>query len=101
MGWLGDLLGTIGDVGKVAAPALGFIPGVGPLAAAGIGAGAGALGKLNDEDQSLGSIVGSTLGGAALGTGAHLTGLRRTRIGPHRVSEAEHIENFIKKLKLL
>ncbi len=39
--------------------------------------------------------------GNLLNSGAHLTGLRRTRIGPHRVEEAISVENFIKNLKLL
>jgi len=39
--------------------------------------------------------------GAALGSGAHLTRLRRTRIGPYHVNEAISLENFSKKLKLL
>lgn len=39
--------------------------------------------------------------GEKLGSGAHLTGLRRTRIGPYDVDKAISIENFIKKLELL
>ncbi|HER07493.1 MAG TPA: tRNA pseudouridine(55) synthase TruB [Bacteroides sp.] len=39
--------------------------------------------------------------GTALGSGAHLTALRRTRIGPYDVKEAISLENFSKKLKLL
>jgi len=39
--------------------------------------------------------------GSLLGSGAHLTGLRRTRIGPYRVDKAISIENFIENLKLL
>lgn len=39
--------------------------------------------------------------GSMLGSGAHLTGLRRTRIGPHYVDKAISIENFIENLKLL
>ncbi len=39
--------------------------------------------------------------GIKLSSGAHLTGLRRTKIGPHSVSEAISIENFIEKLELL
>ncbi|MEZ5071150.1 MAG: tRNA pseudouridine(55) synthase TruB [Bacteroidales bacterium] len=39
--------------------------------------------------------------GAALGSGAHLTSLRRTRIGPHRVENAMPLEDFLEKLKLL
>ena len=39
--------------------------------------------------------------GSMLGSGAHLTGLRRTRIGPHFVDKATSIENFIENLKLL
>ena len=39
--------------------------------------------------------------GSMLGSGAHLTGLRRTRIGPHYVDKATSIENFIENLKLL
>ena len=39
--------------------------------------------------------------GADLKSGAHLTGLRRTQIGPYKVAEADSIKNFIEKLKLL
>ena len=68
MGWLGDLLGGIGDVAKYAAIPIG-LTGVGAPIAAGIGAAGGALGKLNDEpgDRGLGSILGSAAGGAAMG----------------------------------
>ena len=39
--------------------------------------------------------------GEKLNSGAHLTGLRRTGIGPYSVDKATSIENFIKKLELL
>lgn len=39
--------------------------------------------------------------GKALGSGAHLTGLRRTRIGPYEVKDSITIENFLNNLKLL
>jgi len=39
--------------------------------------------------------------GSMLESGAHLTGLRRTRIGPYHVDQAISVENFIKKLKPL
>jgi tRNA pseudouridine55 synthase len=39
--------------------------------------------------------------GIMLDSGAHLTGLRRTRIGPYLVDKAITIENFIEKIKLL
>ena len=39
--------------------------------------------------------------GEKLGSGAHLTGLRRTRIGPYTLDQAISIENFEKNLKLL
>lgn len=39
--------------------------------------------------------------GVLLESGAHLTGLRRTRIGPYQVDQAISIENFIENLKLL
>lgn len=39
--------------------------------------------------------------GIMLDSGAHLTGLRRTRIGPYQVDKAITIENFIEKIKLL
>lgn len=61
------VLGKVGDVAKVASPLASFIPGVGPLLAAGIGAGAGALSKLNDKHVTLGNTLGSIAGGAALG----------------------------------
>lgn len=39
--------------------------------------------------------------GEKLGSGAHLTGLRRTRIGPYQVEKAMSIENFIKNIEHL
>ena len=39
--------------------------------------------------------------GKKLGSGAHLAGLRRTRIGPYELDRAISIENFEKNLKLL
>ncbi|MEN8203460.1 MAG: tRNA pseudouridine(55) synthase TruB [Bacteroidota bacterium] len=39
--------------------------------------------------------------GEKLGSGAHLTGLRRTRIGPYQVENAISIENFIKNIEHL
>ena len=39
--------------------------------------------------------------GEKLNSGGHLTGLRRTRIGPYEVDEAISIDNFINKLELL
>lgn len=39
--------------------------------------------------------------GFMLDSGAHLSGLRRTRIGPHHVDKAITVENFIENLKLL
>ncbi|MGW8315910.1 MAG: tRNA pseudouridine(55) synthase TruB [Bacteroidales bacterium] len=39
--------------------------------------------------------------GKKLGSGAHLTDLRRTRIGPHSVHESITIEKFTEKLELL
>jgi len=39
--------------------------------------------------------------GLSLDSGAHLSGLRRTRIGPHRVEDAITLDQFLKNLKLL
>ncbi|MDF1573661.1 MAG: tRNA pseudouridine(55) synthase TruB [Bacteroidales bacterium] len=39
--------------------------------------------------------------GIKLQSGAHLTGLRRTRIGPHHIDQAISLDNFIENLKLL
>ena len=39
--------------------------------------------------------------GEKLDSGAHLTGLRRTRIGPYEVNNAISIENFIKNIEHL
>jgi len=39
--------------------------------------------------------------GEKLDSGAHLTGLRRTRIGPYQVKDAISIENFIKNIEHL
>jgi tRNA pseudouridine55 synthase len=37
--------------------------------------------------------------GEELASGAHLTALRRTRSGSHRVEEAWQLEDFLKKLQ--
>lgn len=39
--------------------------------------------------------------GKELDSGGHLTGLRRTRIGPYRVEDAISLDNFVKNIKLL
>lgn len=39
--------------------------------------------------------------GSMLESGAHLTGLRRTRIGPYQVDQAITLDNFIENIKLL
>ena len=39
--------------------------------------------------------------GEKLNSGGHLTGLRRTRIGPYEVEQAISIDNFINKIELL
>ena len=39
--------------------------------------------------------------GSLLESGAYLTGLRRTRIGPYHVEQAISIENFLENIKLL
>ena len=39
--------------------------------------------------------------GEELNSGAHLTALRRTRIGPYKVEDAISLDNFIEKIKLL
>ncbi len=39
--------------------------------------------------------------GEELDSGGHLTALRRTRIGPYKVSDAITLENFMEKIKLL
>ena len=39
--------------------------------------------------------------GLMLESGAHLTGLRRTRIGPYHLDQAITLENFIENIKLL
>ena len=39
--------------------------------------------------------------GEKLGSGAHMTGLRRTRIGPYELDQAISLENFENNLKLL
>lgn len=61
--------GAVGDVVKVASPLATFIPGVGPVAAGLIGAGAGALGTLNDDDASVGGALKGAAGYGALGYG--------------------------------
>jgi hypothetical protein len=67
LGFLGDALGWVGDLGKKLAPAAAFIPGVGWVGAAALGAGSALLGKMNDEDVTLGNTLGSMAGGAAWG----------------------------------
>lgn len=67
---LKKVAGGIGDVVKRAAPLATFIPGVGPLASAGLGAAGGLLGQLNNKN---GSLMGG-LGDAALHAGIGYAG---------------------------
>lgn len=76
---LGKGLGAVGDVAKRAAPLTAFIPGVGPLAAAGIGAAGGLLGNLNDKDGFKGAL-GDTITGGLVGGLGNL-GIRKLRGG--------------------
>lgn len=62
-------LGAVGDVAKKVAPLTTFIPGVGPVAAGLIGAAGAGLGKLNDENVTLGNTLGGMAGYGALGYG--------------------------------
>jgi len=39
--------------------------------------------------------------GEGLNSGGHLTGLRRTRIGPYTLTDAQSLDNFLEKIKLL
>ncbi len=39
--------------------------------------------------------------GEELNSGGHLTGLRRTRIGPYKVEDALSLDNFLENIKLL
>jgi len=96
MSFIKDLLGGIGDVGKFISPLLG-LTGVGIPLAAGIGGASGLLGKLNDEDQSLGSVLGGGATGAALGGlgalggralgGSDLTSQAAKALGPGATAE--------------
>ncbi len=79
MGLFGSLLSPFKAIGKVvgnvaskAAPLAAFIPGVGPLAAAGLGAGGKLLGDvLAGNKINVGSVIGS---GALAGVGSALGG---------------------------
>lgn len=66
---LKKIVGGIGDVVKKAAPLAALIPGVGPVAAAAIGAAGGLLGNLNDDDGFRGALGDVLLGGLAGGAG--------------------------------
>lgn len=66
-------LGAFGDTLSLAPVALGAT-GVGLPIAAGVGAAAGALQKFDDEDFSLGSVVGGAAKGALTGAGTHGVG---------------------------
>jgi len=62
---------ALGGIMKTAAPFAGLIPGVGPLAAAGLGAGGNFLGNaLQGNKANLGSAL---LSGASAGAGSALT----------------------------
>lgn len=74
MNFLRKALGAVGDIGKKIAPGLVFIPGIGPVAAAGVGALSAAAGTLNDKNAdgtarklSLGRALKHAAGGAATG----------------------------------
>lgn len=63
----GGVKGFLGGVLKTAAPFAAFIPGVGPLAAIGLGAAGGALGN---KMQGNGFVSGAIQGGLGAGIGA-------------------------------
>src|SRR5690606_13543230 len=66
---LEKIVGGIGDVVKKAAPLATLIPGVGPAAAAAIGAVGGLAGNLNDDDGFRGALGDILLRGLAGGAG--------------------------------
>lgn len=86
MSWWRSALGTVGDVAKFALPAAAFIPGVniGVAGLAGLGAAAGAAGRLNDKRKdgsgryeaiTLGNLApAAAKGGITSGVGAYLGG---------------------------
>lgn len=79
MNFFRKLAGGIGDVAKIVAPGLVFIPGVGPVAAAAVGAAGGAMGTLNDKQgtnpgralkNALGYGAGTYAGTRMMGAGS-------------------------------
>lgn len=67
-----DVVGGIGEGIEAAAPILGILPGVGPIASSALGSVGGTLGKLNDARQAqgkglFGSGFGNVLGGGLFG----------------------------------
>lgn len=76
MSFLKSLGKIAGGALKVAAPFAGFIPGVGPLAAAGLAAGGTALGRLASGDNTFGKggLKNIALAGGAGAAGSALTG---------------------------
>lgn len=63
----GNFREGLGDIAHGAKYAAGFIPGVGPLAAAGIGAAAGALERGAEQGFNAGNIIRGGAGGAVAG----------------------------------
>jgi hypothetical protein len=87
---IGRGLKKVGKVALKAAPiAANFIPGVGPLAAAGIGAAAGAIGNGKPK-------LGNILGGAAAGYGG---GLAKGAAGAGSVASAASKGGFLGKVQ--
>lgn len=81
MGFIGSALGFVGDAVSKVAPLANFIPGIGPLAATGIGIGSNLLGSLNDGGGGGGGQFSPT--GTAGGFSAGQTQAGQQGFGPN------------------
>lgn len=85
---------TVGGAMKFAAPFAGLIPGVGPLAAAGLGAGGNLLGRALSGQKTFGDLgqtamsAGAGAGGAALSGGNSFAGLGKALSQPNLLGNA-------------
>ena len=74
-------LGDIGAGARAAAPVVAMVPGVGTLAAAGMGAAGGALERAGQSGANFGSVLGGAAGGAAAPIASRVTSGVGSRLG--------------------
>lgn len=99
--WAENAGRSVGGAVKAAAPVLNFVPGVGPLAAAGLGAlGSVAAGGNMQDHLKTGAIAGGAgLAGKALGAATHIPGVSNVLGAAKSIPGVSTIASGIGKVK--